>query len=231
MCEILVVGADNPVPFTRVESWVLAAERYGIAGWGWGVAHVDGCCELDVRRHVGKLAEDPAGLDALRQIESRRWIFHLRRPLRLPNVVEDLQPFYSERLNLAYAHNGDFEKADDFREGLPGLLTGKVDSEVGFRMTEKYLLEGLDVPDALGRTLETLGGTANVAIIYEDGRVWIDGRARFNKLWRFRVDDLQCASTSLIFSDESFFDLVYDGVPTNREQVRGAMQLLSSAAA
>ena len=226
MCEILVVGADNPVPFTRVESWVLAAERYGIAGWGWGVAHVDGDYELDVRRHVGKLAEDPAGLDALRQIESRRWVFHLRRPLRLPNVVEDLQPFYSERLNLAYAHNGDFDKADDFREGLPGLLAGKVDSEVGFRMTEKYLLEGLNVPDALGRTLETLGGTANVAIIYEDGSVWIDGRARFNKLWRFRVDDLQCASTSLIFSDESFFDLLYDGVPTNRELVRGAMQLL-----
>ena len=36
MCEILVVGSEASVPFTRLEPWVLALERYGIAGWGWG---------------------------------------------------------------------------------------------------------------------------------------------------------------------------------------------------
>ena len=226
MCEILVVGSEEPVPFTRLETWVLREEKYGIAGWGWGEAHLDADGGLHVQRKVGKLAEDPESLEQLRKTESRRWVFHLRRPLRLPNVLEDLQPFYSDSLEFAYAHNGDFEKADQFRDQFEGLLEGRVDSEVGFRMTERYLSEGNTLLDSLDRTLETLGGTSNVAIICKDGRVFIYGKARFNKLWQFRVGDLVCASTSLIFSDESFFDLIFDDVPTERERVPDILQLL-----
>jgi len=131
-------------------------------------------------------------------------------------------------LNFAYAHNGDFEKADEYRHEFPGLLNGKVDSEVGFRMTEKMLSEGLSLGQACLHTLDTLGGGANVALLYNDGSVWIDGNARFNKLWRFKVDELECASTSLIFSDESFFDLVYEGLPTDRALVRGEVALLDA---
>jgi len=47
-------------------------------------------------------------------------------------------------------------------------------------------------------------------------------------LWRFKVDELECASTSLIFSDESFFDLVYEGLPTDRALVRGEVALLDA---
>ena len=226
MCEILVAGAEKPVPFTRLEQWVLTQEKYGIAGWGWGVARLTDDGRLDVRRHVGKLAEDPDGLDSLRELESRRWVFHLRRPLRLPNIVEDMQPFYSDQFGFAYAHNGDFEKADDFRDQFDGLLAGSVDSEVGFRMTEKLIADGRELSEALDITLDTLGGTSNIALIYKDGKVLIYGKAKFNKLWRFCIDELECASTSLIFSDESFFDLVFDGLPTDRELVRGLLPLL-----
>jgi len=228
VCEIVIVGSDSPVPFTRLESWVLTAEKHGIAGWGWGIAYLTDDGDVDVQRCVGKLGENEEMLNHYRSIESKRWLFHFRRPLRLPNVLEDLQPFYSEKLNFAYAHNGDFEKADEYRHEFPGLLNGKVDSEVGFRMTEKMLSEGLSLGQACLHTLDTLGGGANVALLYNDGSVWIDGNARFNKLWRFKVDELECASTSLIFSDESFFDLVYEGLPTDRALVRGEVALLDA---
>ena len=114
---------------------------------------------LDVRRHVGKLAEDPDGLDSLRQLESRRWVFHLRRPLRLPNIIEDMQPFYSDKFGFAYAHNGDFEKADDSQGSIDGLLAGRVDSELVFAWTEKLIADGRELSEALDITLDTLGGT------------------------------------------------------------------------
>ena len=219
MCEMLIVGAEEPVPFTRLEPWVLAQEYYGIAGWGWGVAHMTPEDTLDVRRSVGRLCENPAALEELRGCSSRRWSVLLRRPLSLPNVVEDTQPFYSERLGFAYTHNGDFTYANDFRGEFGTLLAGKADSEVGFRMTEKLLAEGCDIPSALDGTLERLGGTANVALMLANGAVWIDGRALFNKLWRFRVGAMTCAATSMLFRDESFFDVVFEGEPTERARV------------
>jgi len=227
VCEILVVGADSPVPFTRLEPWVLALERYGIAGWGWGSAHLESDGAVNVRRAVGKLCETPEALDELRQIESRRWIFHLRRPLRLPNVLEDMQPFYSQSLDFAYAHNGDFTNAEQFRDRFTGLLEGKVDSEIGFRMTERLMENGNSLEAALDQTLETLGGTSNIAIMYHGGNVWIYGKAMFNKLWRFQIDNLSCASTSMIMADDSFFELVYGVLPEDRELIRGASSLLT----
>ena len=226
MCEIIVAGADAPIEFNRIESWVLKAEKYGIAGWGWGIAYLTEDGKVDVERRVGKLGEDERWLDHYRNIESPRWLFHFRRPLRLPNVVEDLQPFYSDKLEFAYAHNGEFEKADEFRSEFPNQLDGQVDSEVGFRMTEQHLFEGLSLGHACLSTLNTLGGTANVAVLYHDGQIWIDGNAKFNKLWQFQLDGMTFASTSLIFSDESFFDLVYDELPTERKLVQGEVALL-----
>ena len=88
--------------------------------------------------------------------------------------------------------------------------------------------EGLSLEAALDKTLETLGGTSNIAMMYHGGNVWIYGKAMFNKLWRFEIDDLSCASTSMIMADESFFELVYGVLPTNRELVRGARSLLSA---
>ena len=228
MYEILVVGSEASVPFTRLEPWVLALERYGIAGWGWGSAHLEPDGTVNVRRAVGKLVETPEALEELRQIESRRWLFHLRRPLRLPNVLEDMQPFYSESLDFAYAHNGDFTNAEQFRDQFDGLLEGKVESEIGFRMTERLMQEGHALEAALDQTLGTLGGTSNIAIMYHGGNVWIYGKAMFNKLWQFQIDELSCASTSMIMADESFFELVYGVLPDEREMVRGARSLLTA---
>ena len=227
MCEILVVGSDSPVPFSRLEPWVLALERYGIAGWGWGSAHLEPDGSVNVRRAVGKLGETPDALEELRGVSSRRWLFHLRRPLRLPNVLEDMQPFYSESLDFAYAHNGDFTNAEQFRDQFDGLLGGKVDSEIGFRMSERLMQDGHSLESALDQTLETLGGTSNIAIMYHGGNVWIYGKAMFNKLWRFQIDELSCASTSMIMADDSFFELVYGVLPGDRELVRGARSLLT----
>ena len=231
MCEIFVAGSDTPVPFGHIEPWVLNLERYGIAGWGWGSAHLEDGGHVNVRRAVGKLGDDAAALDALRGIESRRWLFHLRRPLRLPNVLEDMQPFYSDVHDFAYAHNGDFTNADAFRDEFEGLLDGRVDSEVGFRMTERLMSGGRSLEEALDETLETLGGTSNIAVMYHGGNVWIFGKALFNKLWRFELDGLECATTSMIMADDSFFELVYGTLPESRELIRGALPLIAPVTA
>ena len=228
MCEILVVGADEPVPFTRLESWILRLEEYGIAGWGWGVARLRDDGHVATVRRVGKMVKDDELLSQLRQESSRRWLFHLRRPLRLPNILEDMQPFYSESLDFAYAHNGDFTNAFDFSDQFEGLLEGTADSEIGFRMTERLMQEGSSLEEALDKTLETLGGTSNIAIMYHGGEVLIYGKAMFNKLWQFKIDGMHCATTSMIMADDSFFELVYDELPAERELVRGLRPILSA---
>ena len=55
MCEIIVVGSDEPVPFSRLESWALRAEKYGIAGWGWGIAYLERPGHVNVFRCIGIL--------------------------------------------------------------------------------------------------------------------------------------------------------------------------------
>jgi hypothetical protein len=97
-------------------------------------------------------------------------------------------------------------------------------------MTERLMQDGRTLEEALDKTLETLGGTSNIAMMYHGGNVWIYGKAMFNKLWRFQIDELSCASTSMIMADESFFELVYGVLPEDRELVRGARSLLTPVA-
>ena len=94
-------------------------------------------------------------------------------------------------------------------------------------MTERLMENGNSLEAALDQTLETLGGTSNIAIMYHGGNVWIYGKAMFNKLWRFQIDNLSCASTSMIMADDSFFELVYGVLPEDRELIRGASSLLT----
>ena len=55
MCELLAVRSDEP--FALAEAWPLAEglERYGLAGYAWGVAWVRPDGSLDAHRAAGRI--------------------------------------------------------------------------------------------------------------------------------------------------------------------------------
>ena len=60
MCEQFVVNAEEP--FRLGDLWALAEglERYGIAGFGWGVAWVDREGRIGSHRDVRAFRDDPS---------------------------------------------------------------------------------------------------------------------------------------------------------------------------
>ena len=44
----------------------------------------------------------------------------------------------------------------------------------------------------------------------------------------FALKDMECATTSMIMADDSFFELVYGELPADRELVRGVRPLLAA---
>src|SRR2546430_15427248 len=106
MCEVLAVAWPKPEPFGRVLPWALELERLGVAGFGWGVAWLDGDGIVRVHKHAGELADDPAGQAAVRDAASERFLFHLPRPSRLATAqLSDTQPIVLDAGGFAFAHN------------------------------------------------------------------------------------------------------------------------------
>src|SRR2546430_11968109 len=114
MCEVLAVAWPKPEPFGRVLPWALELERLGVAGFGWGVAWLDGDGIVRVHKRAGKLAEDPAGQAAVRDVASERFLVHLRRPSRLSTAqLSDTQPFVRDDGGFAFCHNGFLSGAEE----------------------------------------------------------------------------------------------------------------------
>ena len=208
MCELLAVAFDEPHPFAGVLPWARAIERFGIGGFGWGVAWLgDGAVEG--YRHPTSMQEDAAGADSLAEVTSTRFLVHHRRPNRLSTVqMADTQPFV-EQGRFAFCHNGSFDRHAALRDRFAGRLHGRADSEVGFAYLAEGLGEGLDPAEALRSTHRELGGTANLGYLGRDGRLLAYGGYPKNVLWGFVLDGASVAATGLHSDDESLFDLVF----------------------
>src|SRR3954468_3715173 len=85
MCEHFIARAADP--FRLDELWPFAEklERYGIAGFGWGVAWIEPGGGLGCHRDVRAFRDDP-GRDAIGAIETDSVLVHLRRPSRLSTL-------------------------------------------------------------------------------------------------------------------------------------------------
>ncbi len=219
MCEMLAVQASAPgTTFALAEILPLAAqlERLGIAGFGWGVAWR--APSADRLRHTvqpGALREYLA--DAQASLGSERAdaaIFHLRRPNQLSTVgLADTQPFYSERFDCAFAHNGDFALHETLRARYmeQGLLQGKADSEIGFRLFEEELARATGAApeeEALRQVHAALKGRANLLALMADGR--IAAYANYDDNWMFtcRLGSWKVIITALYSWDQSVFTLI-----------------------
>src|SRR5258706_6716 len=107
MCEHFVARAAEPFRLDEVWPFTDRLERYGMAGFGWGVAWLTSERVLDSHRDVRAFRDDPAVAD-LGAVETTSLPVHLRRPSKLPTPqLADTQPFADPGPRFAFSHNRD----------------------------------------------------------------------------------------------------------------------------
>ena len=149
MCEHFVARADQAFRIDALFPFAEKLERYGIAGFGWGAAWIDGEGRLASHRDVRAFRDDP-GRAAIGPIETRSLLIHLRRPSRLSTLtLADTQPFDDPAGRFAFSHNGDLRDYRARRRAYQaaGRIHGRADTEVGERWLEDAWRPDLAVPD------------------------------------------------------------------------------------
>ena len=221
MCEQFVARAA--LPFRLDDLWPLARamERYGIAGFGWGIAWLGADGSLTTHRAIGAFADDPA-VDALGATETTSVLVHLRRPSKLSTLqLPDTQPFADPRGRFAFAHNGDFAVWRPARTVYrdQGRINGRADSEVAQRRLEDAWSEPDAAPGLLASLHADMGGPSNLALIDGVGTVYHHAGNRENPVFSFRLGSIGIVSTGLYSIDRSLFAFAAHGA-TNRRLVR-----------
>ncbi len=228
MCEILAVRADEP--FVLAALWDLAAglERYGLAGYGWGVAWVRQDGSLDAYRATSAFRDD-AGHHEVGLTQTTAALVHLRRPSRFSWLgMADTQPFLDGAGRFAFAHNGELLDHRRFRERYraAGRIHGKADSEVGMRWLEDAWARDRSAGDLLPELQGAMGGSANLAVLESDGAATLHAGNPENPVFGFRMGNLRCLSTGVYSLDRSLFRLVAPGARERRVVSRGSAATL-----
>ncbi len=228
MCELLAVRSD--APFALADLWPLAAglERYGLAGYAWGVAWVDPSGELVAHRATCAFGDDPAR-EAVGRTETTAALVHLRRPSRFSWLgMADTQPFLDGAGRFAFAHNGELARQARFRASYraAGRLRGRADSEVGMRWLEDVWAPERPAEDHLAALHAAMAGPANLATLEPGGRTVMLAANPENPVFAFRLGGLRCLSTGVYSLDRSLFRLVAPGARERRLVGRGRVATL-----
>jgi Glutamine amidotransferases class-II len=225
MCEQFVARAAEPFRLDALWAFAERLERYGIAGFGWGVTWVLPGGGLETYRATTAFRDDAATV-RLGSIETRSVLVHLRRPSRLSTLQPpDSQPFDDPAGRFAFSHNGDLRDYRPARERYlaQGRIFGRADSEVGERWLEDAWANGGDgdgdVPARLAELHRTFGGEANLAILTRDGVPHHYAGNPENPVFTFLLDGIGIASTSIYSIDRSVFKYAASG-GTNRRLAR-----------
>jgi hypothetical protein len=225
MCEQFVARAAEPFRLDALWPFAERLERYGIAGFGWGVTWVLPGGGLETYRATTAFRDDAATV-RLGSIETRSVLVHLRRPSRLSTLQPpDSQPFDDPAGRFAFSHNGDLRDYRPARERYlaQGRIFGRADSEVGERWLEDAWANGNDgdgdVPARLAELHRTFGGEANLAILTRDGVPHHYAGNPENPVFTFLLDGIGIASTSIYSIDRSVFKYAASG-GTNRRLAR-----------
>jgi glutamine phosphoribosylpyrophosphate amidotransferase len=218
MCEILAARADRPFPLESL--WDLAAglERYGLAGYAWGVAWTLPDGTLDAYRATTAFRDDPRR-EAIGRVEVTAALVHLRRPSRFSWLgMADTQPFLDGAGRFAFAHNGELARHRRFRPAYraAGRLHGRADSEVGMRWMEDAWAFDRPAGDLLAALHEAMGGSANLAVLEPGGTATVHAGNAENPVFGFRLDGLRLLATGVYSLDRSLFRLVAPGARERR---------------
>jgi len=214
MCELLAVSGLQSGRICKLgELLELAAqmERYGIAGFGWGIAWHTQTGDTGLYKRPIALREDREASSTLSQIAADAALIHLRRPSQLLTMgLADTQPFASATHGCFFAHNGEFSQYTTLRNRYKaaGLLAGRADSEVGFRLFEE-LLATWPPEQALAKVHQQLQGEANLLALLSDGTVIAYAANEQNPLYRFVYKQLDFITTSIYSADQALFQWVF----------------------
>ena len=223
MCELLAVRADEP--FELAALWDLAAglERYGLAGFGWGVAWVRPDGSLDLHRATTAFRDDERR-DEIGRTHTTSALVHLRRPSRFSWLgMADTQPFLDGAGRFAFAHNGELARHRRLRAAYreAGRIHGRADSEVGMRWLEDAWAPGGPTSERLLALQDALGGSANLAVLEPGGAATVHAGNAENPVFGFRLGDLRVLATGIYSLDRSLFRLVAPGARERRLVARG----------
>ena len=221
MCEHFIARAAQP--FRLDELWPFAEklERYGIAGFGWGVAWLAGDGRLGSHRDVRAFRDDP-GTEAIGAIETTTALVHLRRPSKLSTLtVEDAQPFDDPAGRYAFSHNGDLLDYRAMRATFraQGRIHGRADTEVAARWLEDAWRPDEPVAHLLAALHDRFGGPANLAVLAADGTPHHYAGNGENPVFAFRLGRIGVVSTGIYSVDRSLFRFVAPAA-TDRRLVR-----------
>ena len=220
MCEHFVAHADEPFRLDEVWPLVERLERFGVAGFGWGVAWLEPTGLIAGYRDVRAFRDDPTR-DGVGATETTAALVHVRRPTRLSTIsLADTQPFVDPAARFAFSHNGDLRRFRDHRARYraEGRIHGRADSETGARWLEDHWTQEGSVHDHLGSLHEEFGGLANLAVIGSSGAVHHYAGNADNPVFTFRLGRLGIASTGIYSLDRSLFRFVAPGA-TDRRRV------------
>ena len=218
MCELLAVRADEPFDLGDLWELVEGQERYGLAGYAWGVAWQREDGALDAYRATTAFRDDPRHGE-IGSIQTTAALVHLRRPSRFSWLgMADTQPFLDGAGRFAFCHNGELAHHRRFRDAYraSGRIRGKADSEVAMRWLEDAWELDRPAPDLLAALHASLGGLANLAILEPGGAITAHAGNAENPVFEFRLGDLRVIATGVYSLDRSFFRLVAPGARERR---------------
>ncbi len=219
MCEQLVARADRPFAIADLYPLAENLERYGIAGFGWGAAWIDGLGRLATYRDVHAFRDDPH-CEELGRIETASVLIHLRRPSRLSTLtLADTQPFEDPAGRFAFSHNGDLRDYRTYRAAFraKGRIHGQADTEVGARWLEDAWQPDIPAPELLADLHQTFSGPANLAVLAGDGSAYHYAGNAENPVFTFSLGPIRVASTGIYSLDRSLFRYV---APAARDRHR-----------
>jgi glutamine phosphoribosylpyrophosphate amidotransferase len=209
MCEHYI--ARSAEPFRLDELWPFSErlEQFGLAGFGWGAAWLDGDGRLTSYRDIRAFRDDP-GREAVGRTETTVVLVHLRRPSRLSTLtLADTQPFDDPAGRFSFSHNGDLRDYQRLRAEYraKGRIHGRADSEVGQRWLEDAWRNDEPVAQQLCALHARFGGQANLALLAAGGTPYHYAGNDENPVFSFRLGRIGIVSTGLYSLDRSLFRL------------------------
>jgi hypothetical protein len=231
MCEQYVARSDSPFRISDLWPFTERLERFGIAGFGWGVTWLDSDGSLHSHRDVRAFRDDPARDDIARN-ETTAILVHLRRPSKLSTIgIPDTQPFEDPEGRYSFSHNGDLARHAEWRPLYrgQGRIRGRADTEVGARWLEDAWRNDRHAAELLGSLHETFGGQANLAVLTSDGSAHHYAGNRENPVFTFSLGPVQVAATGLYSLDRSLFRFAAKEATDRRLVAVGATATLVSA--
>ena len=197
MCEHFIARAAEPFRLDELWPYTEKLERFGIAGFGWGVAWLGRDGRLGSYRDARAFRDDP-GRERVGATETTATLVHLRRPSRLSTLtLADTQPFDVPAGRFAFSHNGDLRDYKGLRTAYraEGRIHGRADTEVGARWLEDAWRPDEPAAHLLAALHDRFGGQANLAVLAADGLPSHYAGNGDNPVFSFRLGRIGLVST------------------------------------